>query len=177
MERVRCYAFLWVLSWTRNIARFHSILSVSLNSVFERRDIFSLYFFLFFLFFPCVRAFTRLSTPFPLPSPRFSRSIYFLSRFNRWPANDVPGLVAPPPPFFLLLSRGYFFCFSFFFSFSYFLFSLPSPLTRFTPLTRRTRETNYQFSEYNKCPILPLPLPLSFSLCSSLSRTIKRVNW
>lgn len=71
MERVRCYAFLWVLSWTRNIARFHSILSVSLNSVFERRDIFSLYFFLFSFFPLCTRVHAPLDDPLPSPLPGF----------------------------------------------------------------------------------------------------------
>lgn len=166
MERVRCYAFLWVLSWTRNIARFHSILSVSLNSVFERRDIFSLYFFLFFLFFPCVRAFTRLSTPFPLPSPRFFRSIYFLSRFNRWPANDVPGLVAPPPPSFFS-----FLVVIFFVSLSFFLFlisffpslrpSLVSPLSLVElarPITNFPNIINVRFSP-SPSPSLFLSVP------------------
>lgn len=50
--------------------------------------------------------------------------------------------------------------FSFFFPFSYFLFfPFPPPLLVSLLSSRRTRETNYQFSEYNKCPIPPLSPP------------------
>ena len=126
----RYCTFLWLLSWTRNIARFHSILSVSLNSVFERRDIFSLS--LFFSFFSplCTRVHAPLH-PFPL-----APSAGFLGLFIFYRDSIVGRLTTFPtfsrPPSFFSLSRGYFFVFFSFFLFPFFPF--PSATPRFTPL-------------------------------------------